>query len=84
MNHLSLLITITAVLLIGCSRTEQSTVTTTAEPPSVSPVDEAVEVAFYTVDDYDPARDATADLAMTVEQASADGKRIILEIGGQW
>ena len=33
---------------------------------------------------YDPARDPAADLATAIEDASASGKRILLEIGGEW
>ena len=33
---------------------------------------------------FDPLRDPAADLQKAVEQASADGKRIILDIGGEW
>jgi thiol:disulfide interchange protein len=33
---------------------------------------------------FDPARDPAADLAKAVEQATAENKRIILDIGGEW
>jgi len=33
---------------------------------------------------YDPARDPSRDLAVAVMQASWAGKRILLEVGGQW
>jgi hypothetical protein len=39
---------------------------------------------FYTAAEYDPAADPAQDLADTVAQASLTGKRILLEIGGQW
>lgn len=38
----------------------------------------------YTVASYDPARDPAADLAATVEAARASGKRILLQVGGDW
>jgi len=38
----------------------------------------------YTVDKYDPARDPAADLAATVEQARSTGKRILIQVGGDW
>lgn len=38
----------------------------------------------YTVDKYDPARDPAADLATTVEQARSAGKRILVQVGGDW
>lgn len=46
--------------------------------------DDAAHDSLYTVADYDPDRDASQDLAATIERAKAEGKRIILEIGGQW
>lgn len=33
---------------------------------------------------YDPKRDPAADLAAAVEEARTSGKRIMLEIGGEW
>ncbi len=33
---------------------------------------------------FDPLRDAAADLAASVTSASASGKRIILDVGGEW
>lgn len=40
--------------------------------------------AFYVVSDYDEARDPAVDLQATVERAQAEGKRILLEVGGVW
>jgi hypothetical protein len=44
--------------------------------PTIDPI--------YTVAEYAPERDADDDLKATVERATSEGKRIILEIGGQW
>lgn len=33
---------------------------------------------------YDPARDPAADLGVAIEEASASGRRILLEVGGEW
>lgn len=38
----------------------------------------------YAVAEYDATRDPQADLDAAVQQASRDGKRILLEIGGNW
>lgn len=38
----------------------------------------------YSVAVYDPARDPAADLSATVETARASGKRILLQMGGDW
>jgi thiol:disulfide interchange protein len=40
--------------------------------------------AFYVVAEYDEARDPAVDLTDTVERAQAEGKRILLEVGGVW
>jgi thiol:disulfide interchange protein len=40
--------------------------------------------AFYTVDHYDDARDAAADLAMTLERAKLENKRVLVQVGGDW
>ena len=41
-------------------------------------------VVTYSVDVYDPSRDPAVDLAATVAQAKASGKRILLQVGGDW
>ena len=38
----------------------------------------------WVVADYDPARDPQADLQEAVSRAQVEGKRILLEVGGQW
>lgn len=38
----------------------------------------------YVVDDYDPSRDPTADLAAAIQIATEHNKRILLQVGGQW
>lgn len=38
----------------------------------------------YVVDHYDPARDASADLAAAVQRASAEHKNILMIVGGDW
>ena len=40
--------------------------------------------SFYTVAEYDEARDPAADLEATVSRAQKEGKRILLEVGGEW
>ncbi len=39
---------------------------------------------FYSVSAYDPARDPEKDLGATTQRALAEGKRILLEVGGEW
>ena len=33
---------------------------------------------------FDPARDAAADVAQAVAQAKRDGKRVLVDVGGEW
>lgn len=35
-------------------------------------------------DSFDPGRDAAADVATAVAQARAQGKRVLVEVGGTW
>jgi thiol:disulfide interchange protein len=44
--------------------------------PAIAPV--------YTVDIYDPKRNPEDDLKMTVEKATAENKRILIQVGGDW
>jgi len=83
-----LLLTFVAAVIVGCTRstdvasTDVHPTDAAAEPSTVVPV--TGTSGFYSVDDYDPERDADADLLKTIEQAKAENKRIILEIGGHW
>jgi thiol:disulfide interchange protein len=38
----------------------------------------------YSVETYDPKRDAAADLKATMDQARKKGKRILVQVGGDW
>jgi len=40
--------------------------------------------SYYVVAEYDETRDPAADLAGAVERAQAEGKRILLVVGGEW
>ncbi|NIM47777.1 MAG: DUF255 domain-containing protein [Gemmatimonadales bacterium] len=40
--------------------------------------------SIYVVAEYDPSRDPSKDLSRAIERAEAEGKRIIIEVGGQW
>jgi len=44
--------------------------------PAVAPV--------YTVENYDPKRNPEEDLKATVERARSEGKRILVQVGGNW
>ena len=34
--------------------------------------------------EFDPSRDAVADVASAVRQAKLEGKRVLVDVGGQW
>jgi len=61
---------------------------TGAEDPAGSPEDLVTgaedPASFYVVAEYDEARDPSADLEMAVARAGVEGKRILLEVGGEW
>ncbi|NNM04557.1 MAG: thioredoxin family protein [Gemmatimonadetes bacterium] len=40
--------------------------------------------SFYTVAEYGVDRDPAEDLKATVERAQAEGKRILIQVGGDW
>lgn len=40
--------------------------------------------AFYVVAEYDETRDPAADLQVAVERAQKEGKRILIQVGGEW
>lgn len=44
----------------------------------------AAKTGYVPVDAYDAARDAEADIRAAVSEAQKTGKRILLEIGGDW
>lgn len=50
-----------------------------AEPTATKPAP-----PFYTVAAYDEQQDIAGDLAATIERATAENKRILLQIGGEW
>jgi thiol:disulfide interchange protein len=41
-------------------------------------------VTFYTVDHYDESRDPEADLVKTIDRASKENKRVMIQVGGDW
>ena len=55
-----------------------------AEMPAGSSDETAAAAVFYSVSAYDPARDPEKDLGATTQRALAEGKRILLEVGGAW
>jgi thiol:disulfide interchange protein len=52
--------------------------------PSATCQTEEGHASFYTVAEYDEARDPAVDLEATIERAQTEGKRILLEVGGVW
>ncbi len=54
--------------------------------PAFSQSHEAAEpdTSLYVVGAYDPLRDPAQDLELAVARAQREGKRILLEVGGDW
>ncbi|MCB9910258.1 MAG: thioredoxin family protein [Planctomycetes bacterium] len=73
---------------LSCAGTNQaSTDATPAQTHSKVNADgasAAIPASFYTVDHYDEARDASADLRATIARAQIEHKRILLQVGGDW
>ena len=89
----AIVVALAIIVLCGCT---QNPSTTTGRLPSATQQTDVTVVpqqhppettefsSLHTVDRYDPDASPGADLAKTVSLASASGKRIILEIGGEW
>ncbi len=82
----ALVVALATIVLCGCSgnlpsSTQHSDATA---PPQLSPDSSTEASSFYTVREYDPKTNPVEHLAKTVSLASASGKRIVLEIGGEW
>jgi hypothetical protein len=45
---------------------------------------EGRQAAYVPVDKYDPARDPDMDVQQAIVEARRTGKRILLELGGDW
>jgi thiol:disulfide interchange protein len=52
--------------------------------PAVKDTAANPKTAAFVRERFDPKRDPAADLADAVKDASASGKRIILDVGGEW
>ena len=57
---------------------------TNAKPAEGKKVVVAVDKSAVAEDKFDPTRDPVADLKIAVTRAQAEGKRIILDVGGEW
>ena len=53
-----------------------------ATPSAAQAVTEFAD--FYVVSEYDEARDPAAELQTAIQKAQVEGKRILLEVGGEW
>ncbi len=91
--HSSALAICCLAIWLGCSR-PAADLTEPAVTNFASPTDTAVNAAaasenkavadFYTVAHYDESRDPAVDLADAIKRAESEGKRIILQVGGDW
>jgi thioredoxin-related protein len=49
-----------------------------------SPGDDTVSTAYVPVTKFDPARDAAKDIRDAVKEAQRSGRRLLLDVGGDW
>ncbi len=82
------------IVIGGCSQSSPSVTNSTTihkesphtEPPKPKGTEsvEHLTSSFYTVDHYDKTSDPNSDLAETLEIAKTKGKRVLLQVGGDW
>lgn len=87
MKQLSLLAALLFFVAAGCNPEREAP--SPGEPETVQqPVTDVPTgdptAGLYAVAEYDPARDPAADLQAAVQQARQQGKRILVEVGGEW
>jgi thiol:disulfide interchange protein len=73
-------LSIVVFVAVGCVISPAQT-KTTANAPSQA---EAQESNYIPVHRFDPKRDAAADIQEAIREAQRTGKRIILDVGGDW
>ncbi len=56
----------------------------TAPPSGAQPQADTQESGYLPVHKFDPRRDAAADIQAAITEARKTGKRIILDVGGDW
>jgi len=79
----NVLLVLSIVLLAPLAAMAQVADTTPATPTVVS-VSTEKTLAPIEREKFDPAKDPAKDLEKAIAQASAEGKRIILDVGGEW
>ena len=67
---------ILTTLVSGCSSADTKSSSTS---PTASPA-----ASYQRVDDYDPARDAAADINAAMAEAARTHRHVLLEVGGEW
>lgn len=84
----TLFLFILAILTMGCHRGKEipmvDDVTSQAREPKAAEAPKSQTPNLYSVAVFSPERDPKADLISTMELNEGTGKRIILEIGGDW
>jgi thioredoxin-related protein len=56
----------------------------TAQTTSVQNIGTSAAKSFVPVMEYDPARDASLDIAAALAEADSTGRNIMVEVGGKW
>ena len=82
---------------LGCNRSGETEAPIRPARPEITAKPETAEqenkpnatevkpsIGFYTVEHYGDDRNAEEDLKMTIARATAEKKRILLQVGGEW
>jgi thioredoxin-related protein len=56
----------------------------TAQTAAVQGVSTNTSKSFVPVTEYDPARDASLDIAAAIAEADRTGRNVMVEVGGKW
>ncbi len=68
----------------GCTDTEATSGDGSLQEQNEATLVSSDTVNFYVVPAYDPQRDPAQDLAQVLTQTRTSGKRILIEVGGDW
>ena len=82
---LTMLPVLGAIWLTACGKPPAPPAAETSTTTSTNPVDPSNSVSLAGASlKYDPARNPADDLKLAVAEATKTGKRILVEVGGEW
>jgi thiol:disulfide interchange protein len=86
MNRLATFVklTICCLTLAACARAQVSTEGEAARRKASQPPARESSEKYTPVHKYDPQRDAARDIQEAVAEAARTGRRVLVEVGGEW